>query len=406
MRIIRGLPDFHHVPAGVRAVILRFVISRPMPFSLMPTRRRFIQAGGTAAAALALFPGLTSCTASADYEAVADEIRRPLNPATADLRELVRLATLAPSGHNAQPWKFRLAPGLIEIYPDRTRQLPAVDPDDRELWIGLGSALENLVVAAEHLGYHPDVTYHLAGTPADHIAVALAPTTAAPDSPAAVFAAIRTRQCTRHEYDGQPVPTRGLNQLAAAATGAGIAPLLFTGPAMAPLLDYVKAGNAHQMTDDKFKTEMVHWVRFNDREALASRDGLLGRGSGNPSLPRWVAQLFIGSALNAKTQDKKDEANIRSSAGLLLFTSARNDPAAWLDTGRAYERFALRSTAMGLKNSFINQPCEVPELRAQVQSHLSLDGAFPQLLARFGHGPAMPRSLRRPVSEVLLTTAS
>ena len=57
--------------------------------------------------------------------------------------------------------------------------------------------------------------------------------------------------------------------------------------------------------------------------------------------------------------------------------------------------FALLATALGLKNSYINQPCEVPELRAQVQAHLSLNGAFPQLLARFGYGPAMPRSLRR-----------
>ena len=369
---------------------------------MLPTRRNFLRQGSAAAATLALAPMLTGCAAPGAYEAAADEIRRPVAQHGDDLRELVRLATLAPSGHNAQPWKFRLAPGLIEICPDRTRRLPAVDPDDRELWIGLGSALENLVVAAEHFGYHPEVTYHLAGTPADHVAVMLEKTAAATATRVGLFEAIRTRQCTRREFDGQPVSTQNLGLLTAAATGAGVAPLLFTGPAMEPLLEYVTAGNAQQMGDDRFKTEMVHWVRFNDREALASRDGLLGRGSGNPSLPRWVAQLFIGSALNAKTQDKKDAANIRSSAGLLLFTSAGNDPAAWLDTGRAYERFALRATALGLKNSFINQPCEVPALRAQVQAHLSLNGAFPQLLARFGYGPAMPRSLRRPVSEVLL----
>jgi len=172
---------------------------------------------------------------------------------------------------------------------------------------------------------------------------------------------------------------------------------------MEPLLEYVKAGNAHQLADEPFKAELVRWLRFNDGEALATRDGLLGRASGNSSVPRWVAKLFIGGSLNAPAQDKKDAANIRSSAGLLLFTSERNDPAAWLDTGRAHERFALRATALGLKYSYLNQPCEVPELRAQVQAQLSLNNAFPQLLTRFGYGPAMPRSLRRPVSEVLLS---
>ena len=369
-----------------------------MPYA----RRHFIRQGSAAAAALALAPALAGCAAPGAYEAAADDVRRPVEAPGDHLHTLVRLATLAPSGHNAQPWQFRLAPGLIEIHPDPTRRLPAVDPNDRELWMGLGSALENLLVAAEHLGYHPEAMYHLAGTPADHVAVALTKTAAAPASSAGLLGAILTRQCTRCQFDGRPVPTQQLGQLTAAATGAGVAPQLFSGPAMEPLLEYVQAGNAHQMADDKFKAEMVQWVRFNDREALASRDGLLGRGSGNPSLPRWVAQLFIGSALNAKTQNKKDAANIRSSSGLLLFTSAENTPAAWLDTGRAYERFALRATALGLKNSFINQPCEVPELRAQVQAHLSLNGAFPQLLARFGYGPAMPRSLRRPVREVLL----
>ena len=368
------------------------------------TRRNFLHLSSAAVVGLVLSPTLTGCTsASSDYEAVADDVRRPVAQNAPDLLELVRLATLAPSGHNTQPWKFRLAPGRIELYPDKTRHLAAVDPDDRELWISLGSALENLLIAAEHFGYRPEVTYQLAGTPADHIAVALEKTGAVPASRAGLFEAIRTRQCTRRTYDGRPVPTQGLDQLAAAATGAGVAPVLFTGPAMEPVLEYVKAGNAHQMTDDKFKTELVHWVRFNDREALASRDGLLGRAAGNPSVPRWVGQLFSGTSLNAKTQDATDERNVRSSAGLLLFTSQRNDPAAWLETGRAYERFALLATALGLKNSFINQPCEVPELRAQVQSHLSMDCAFPQLLARFGYGPAMPRSLRQPVSEVLLS---
>ncbi|MBC8084363.1 MAG: Tat pathway signal protein [Hymenobacter sp.] len=322
------------------------------------------------------------------------------------MRELVRLATLAPSGHNTQPWKFRVAAGSIQLYPDLTRRIPVVDPDNRELWISLGGALENLLVAAEHFGYHPDVTYHLNGTATDHIAVALEKTAAGPGSRAGLFEAILTRQCTRHEYDRQPLPTRNLNQLTVAATGAGVTPLIFTGAAMEPLLEYVKAGNAHQMTDDKFKAELVHWIRFNDREALASMDGLISRGSGNPSLPRWVAQLFLGSSLSPQTQDKKDELYVRSSSGLALFTSEKNDPAAWVETGRAYERFALRATAMGVKNSFLNQPCEVPALRAQVQSHLSLNDAFPQLLVRFGHGPAMPRSLRRPVDQVLLAAAS
>ena len=52
--------------------------------------------------------------------------------------------------------------------------------------------------------------------------------------------------------------------------------------------------------------------------------------------------------------------------------------------------------------AFLNQPAEVPELRSQLQSYLQIGTALPQLVLRFGHGPALPHSLRRPVSDVLV----
>lgn len=323
---------------------------------------------------------------------------------TPDEREMLSLATLAPSGHNTQPWKFSVASNTIRIYPDLTRRVPAVDPDDRELWISLGGALGNLLVAAQHAGYQTETDYALHGTTEDHIAVRLKKTGVKPARQSLLFGAIPLRQCTRNEYDQKAVPTADLKKLETAATGEGVIPMLFTGSAaMEPLLEYVNAGNNRQMTDDAFKSELIGWIRFSNGEADEKMDGLASRAMGNPSLPRWLAQLFIGGMLTPKSQNKKDEGFVRSSSGLMLFVSQKNDKAAWIETGRAYERFALLSTALNIKNAFMNQPCEVPELRAQVQSHLNLNGAFPQLLARFGHSPAMPRSLRRPVEQVLVT---
>lgn len=164
------------------------------------TRRNFLHLSGMAAASLAFSPVLTACGSGSDYEAAADEARRPAGKSgneLHELHELVRLATLAPSGHNTQPWKFRLEAGRIQLYPDLTRRVPVVDPDDRELWISLGSALENLLLAAAHFGYQAETTYHLAGTPDDHIAVALHKTGPAPAGRSAPFEAIPLRQSTR-----------------------------------------------------------------------------------------------------------------------------------------------------------------------------------------------------------------
>jgi hypothetical protein len=64
------------------------------------------------------------------------------------LKEIVRYATLAPSGHNTQCWRFRIEKRAIATLPDLSRRTPIVDPDDHHLNVSLGCAAESLVLAA------------------------------------------------------------------------------------------------------------------------------------------------------------------------------------------------------------------------------------------------------------------
>ena len=57
---------------------------------------------------------------------------------------LIEHAIRAPSGHNTQPWRFTLGADCITIAPDFSKRLPVVDPDNRELFISLGCAAENI----------------------------------------------------------------------------------------------------------------------------------------------------------------------------------------------------------------------------------------------------------------------
>ncbi|MEO5621100.1 MAG: Tat pathway signal protein, partial [Cypionkella sp.] len=78
------------------------------------------------------------------------------------------------------------------------------------------------------------------------------------------------------------------------------------------------------------------------------------------------------------------------------------DPEHWVLAGRACQRFALQATALGLKHAFLNQPVEVPELRAGLAALVGLPGRRPDIVMRFGRGAAMPFSARRPVEAVML----
>jgi hypothetical protein len=136
-------------------------------------------------------------------------------------------------------------------------------------------------------------------------------------------------------------------------------------------------------------------------QAVAHRDGLSSRSSGQTPMPAWLARRLMPLFFTEQGENEKYVKQIRSSSGIAVFYSDQNNKKAWVTAGRAYQRFALQSTAMGLKQAFINQPVEVPELRRQLASFLNLGERRPDMIVRFGYAPALPRSLRRTVVDVL-----
>src|SRR5262249_3613515 len=73
-----------------------------------------------------------------------------------ELHALLYYASLAPSGHNAQPWTVRIDGREIWVGTDSARWLPKVDPANRELMLSVGAFLENLIAAAPAHGFVAD----------------------------------------------------------------------------------------------------------------------------------------------------------------------------------------------------------------------------------------------------------
>ena len=368
----------------------------------MLSRRRFAVTASLVAASPLALHGCTPSDKNGEYEEAARAIWRPpqhdLSNGALLQRELVRYATLAPSSHNTQCWKFALSDQSISILPDLTRRCPAVDPDDHHLYVSLGCAAENMVQAALANGLYGEDVFET--TPVDVLKINLQPTRPV-ESP--LFKAISERQCTRAEFDGQPVSSEDLRLLALAGTGKGVALLLFTEkPAMEKILEYVVQGNTAQMNDAAFVAELKTWIRFSDAEAVRTGDGLFARSSGNPSVPRWVASPLFPVFFRTDSENDKYAKHIRSSAGIAVFISDANDKAHWIETGRCYERFALQAAALGIRNAFLNQPVEVGSIRPQFASYLGIGQRRPDLVVRFGRGSLMPQSLRRPLDAVLV----
>lgn len=335
------------------------------------------------------------------FDAV-DQIWRPPAPAAegrAALRELVRCATLAPSSHNTQCWRFRMGGDWIAILPDLSRRCPVVDPDDHHLFVSLGCAAENVVQAARAYGLAARV--QVLPPPRASVRIGLEPCRARTGP---LVQAIAERQCSRSEYDGRPLPPAELALLESAGAGAGVrAVLLTTHGAMRQVQRFVVQGNTAQLRDPAFVRELKSWIRFNDTEAVARGDGLAGRPSGNPSAPRWLGSLLFSRLLRVDRENAKIARQVRSSAGIAVFVSdgGPGDAAQWVEAGRCYQRFALQATALGVRNAFLNQPVEQAPLRREFAQALGLGQGRPELVVRFGRGPLMPRSLRRPLEAVI-----
>jgi hypothetical protein len=103
----------------------------------------------------------------------------------------------------------------------------------------------------------------------------------------------------------------------------------------------------------------------------------------------------------ADAENDRYARQIASSAGIAVFAAQRDDRAHWVAAGRACQRFALQATALGMKHAFLNQPVEVASLRPELARLVGLPGRRPDIVMRFGYGPALPYSLRRPVAAVL-----
>ncbi len=175
----------------------------------MGNRRHLLLGGGAVALAGvgAAYLGLRQMGSMADYDASVAATRAALSQAP-ELTDLIRYATLAASGHNTQPWRFRISAGGIEILPDFSRRTPVVDPDDHHLFVSLGCAAANLALAAGARGRPGELRF--APAQGGSVAFAFGGTAAAESD---LLDAIPKRQSTRADYDGKPVrpPSCGLS---------------------------------------------------------------------------------------------------------------------------------------------------------------------------------------------------
>jgi hypothetical protein len=317
------------------------------------------------------------------------------------LRAVARFALLAPSGHNSQPWLFRPGDDFLDLLADRSRALPVVDPEDRELVISCGCALLNLRVALEHFGYRCLV--EILPDPADPDLLArIRVGEAKPENARtnAQFNGIRRRRTNRFPFEDRVVPEPVLGRARAAAEQEGTWLQTLTGSeTRLPLADLIAEADHQQMLDRRFRRELAAWVHPN---RTGSRDGMPGFAHGVGAIASVVEPLVIRTFDVGKGMAARDRQLALGSPVLAVLWTETEGPQAWIAAGQALARSALSLVADGVAMSYLNQPIELPELRERLRAQLGREG-FPQILMRLGYATRDTRPTpRRPLDQVLL----
>ena len=317
-------------------------------------------------------------------------------------RELVRYATLAPNAHNTQAWQFALGPGMIRIFPDYSRSMPHGDPGNRELWISLGCALEQLLIAARHVGYAPTVNYFPADESEECLRVRFLP--GEPDADDALFAAIPRRQSNRNAYDGKAIPAVDLAALAQAIAHPGVHAHLFTERGeVERVVAVVKGGFAWQRGNKAFQRELYSWIRFSPGSITGKRDGLSSRALGRPLIPDPLGRFIVKLLAITGLEEKEIVGKIRSSSALLVLATDDNDRLAWVEAGQSLARVKLQATARGICCAHLNNNWQWDATKAPLQRALALGTTHPQVAIRLGYAAPLPHAPRRAVEDVVRT---
>lgn len=322
-------------------------------------------------------------------------------PLTADEKNILLLASLAPSGHNTQPWFVQyIEPYHWIIGNDKKKWLPGVDPTQRETMLSIGAFTQNLEYAASNLGYHTQFTVLATNNQDEQIlSVQL---NKASNAPKYNLEKIKQRRTIRSNYLSDVLKKKDLDDLM-----AGEQDFFHWLPNTSKQCQYINEqtieANRIQSYRDAAQSELADWIRFSSKDAEKHGDGLTTASMEIEGVPAWVLRNFYGkSSVMKKNFREQNIDNVRKqvtqSAGWLLITSNDNAVATLLDTGRRLQKLWLNIREKGIAIHPMTQILEETATKEAFNSSIGINDPV-QFILRTGYVKTYPQpvSLRRAV---------
>jgi nitroreductase len=323
-------------------------------------------------------------------------------PAGSEVERAVCFAVRAPSIHNTQPWRWLYRDGVLELYADRARQLPTLDPDGRAVLLSCGAALELGRLGFATAGWRTEVD-RLPDPGRPDLLARIRPVGRSAVDPSTVerAGAAERRHTDRRPFRPEPVSTELADALLAAAVGKDVyAYAVQRADEKLDLAVVFSWADGVELADPAYREELAYWTRYPDANAP---DGVPASAvphvtSGAPRHTDVPVRDFEAGITGAQEiTDTVDEQPLY----LVVFTLT-DDPRSRLRAGEAYARISVEATRLGLASSAMTQAVDLPAIRERFRAIMDWPD-HPQMVLRVGRprpGPIPPPTGRRPLSAV------
>jgi nitroreductase len=321
-----------------------------------------------------------------------------------EFRLVVEFASLAPSVHNTQPWRFVAGDDGLEIYAEPDRQLQYLDPSGRQLHISCGAVVEFARIAIRAMGFDCDVDLLPDAADRELVARIRAGSQSTPtEAELALVAAAARRYTDRGPYSDEELTSEQIERLRVAAASAGcwLRALSHRDERVAAITLLAEAERA-EAADPEYRAELEKWQR-----RQRSPDGIPQAAHASWDEQERVSDVplrdFTGHDWHPLPHEGVPPEVERDA--LLLIGTTTDSESSWLQAGRAIGLVLLTLTDDNLVCQPLGPVLDVPATRERLRRELRLLGQ-PQLMLRAGHGAGRPQTGRRAVEDILRLAGS
>jgi len=350
---------------------------------------------------------LASCS-SAQYRLITEHSEEINSILSEDEIKILELASMAPSGHNTQPWEIVIKKDgswIIQINEDSL--LPALDPHRRESLLSIGAFIQNLIYGAQSLGYSADLSFLCTNmTDKDIVRIIIEKSD---KNHSDFFERIMLRRTVKSDYKEDSISMEDIDILKSLVHQEDIEVFFYPGGSQE--CQYINGlqilSNIQQVNREDVQKELANWIRWDNESIYNNRDGLNPDSLELTGIAKWFVQTFynensvLSDSFKTSTM-KKIEEMVSKHGGWMIISCRSDDPVNILKTGMAFEKIFLHVRELNIGLHPMTQPLEESPFDSNLKNELDIKG-IPQFILRLGYidNYPEPKSIRKSIDSFI-----